>query len=30
MERFRQMADESRTYLFKQAGYKLDVFSKSE
>lgn len=30
MERFRQMADESRSYLFKQAGYKLDVFSKSE
>jgi cytosine/adenosine deaminase-related metal-dependent hydrolase len=28
MERFRQMADQSRTYLFKQAGYTLDVFSK--
>jgi 5-methylthioadenosine/S-adenosylhomocysteine deaminase len=27
MERFRQMADESRNYLFTQAGYKLDIFS---
>src|SRR5262245_29957741 len=29
MEKFRQMADESRAYLFKQAGYTLDVFSKA-
>jgi 5-methylthioadenosine/S-adenosylhomocysteine deaminase len=29
MEKFRQMADESREYLFKQAGYKLDIFSKA-
>jgi hypothetical protein len=28
MSRFRQMADESRNYLFKQAGYTLDVFSR--
>ena len=28
MERFRQLADESRAYLFMRAGYKLDVFSK--
>ena len=28
MERFRQMADESRTYLFSRAGYTLDIFSK--
>jgi 5-methylthioadenosine/S-adenosylhomocysteine deaminase len=28
MEKFRQMADESRTYLFKSAGYTLDIFSK--
>ena len=27
MARFRQMADESRTYLFSRAGYTLDVFS---
>lgn len=27
MEKFRQMADESRNYLFKQAGYTLNVFS---
>jgi cytosine/adenosine deaminase-related metal-dependent hydrolase len=27
MEKFRQMADESRNYLFAKAGYKLDVFS---
>ena len=27
MEKFRQLADESRSYLFKQAGYKLDIFS---
>jgi len=27
MARFRQMVDESRDYLFKQAGYKLDIFS---
>jgi cytosine/adenosine deaminase-related metal-dependent hydrolase len=27
MERFRQMADESRQYLFTRAGYTLDVFS---
>ena len=29
MEKFRQMADESRNYLFAKAGYKLDIFSKS-
>jgi hypothetical protein len=28
MDKFRQMADESRNYLFARAGYKLDVFSK--
>ena len=28
MEKFRQMADESRNYLFTRAGYTLDVFSK--
>src|SRR5262245_17428328 len=28
MDRFRQMADESRAYLFMRAGYKLDIFSK--
>ena len=27
MDRFRQMADESRNYLFTRAGYKLDVFA---
>ena len=27
MEKFRQLADESRNYLFAKAGYKLDVFS---
>jgi cytosine/adenosine deaminase-related metal-dependent hydrolase len=27
MEKFRQMADESRNYLFTRAGYKLDIFS---
>ena len=27
MEKFRQLADESRNYLFGQAGYKLDIFS---
>src|SRR4029077_10500010 len=27
MEKFRQLADESRNYLFSKAGYKLDVFS---
>jgi cytosine/adenosine deaminase-related metal-dependent hydrolase len=27
MEKFRQMVDESRSYLFNKAGYKLDVFS---
>jgi 5-methylthioadenosine/S-adenosylhomocysteine deaminase len=27
MEKFRQLADESRSYLFTQAGYKLDIFS---
>ena len=30
MEKFRQMADESREHLFKSAGYQLDVFSKGE
>jgi 5-methylthioadenosine/S-adenosylhomocysteine deaminase len=29
MDKFRQMADESRAYLFKSAGYKLDIFSKA-
>jgi cytosine/adenosine deaminase-related metal-dependent hydrolase len=29
MDKFRQLADESRTYLFTQAGYKLDIFSKA-
>ena len=28
MERFRQLADESRAYLFMKAGYTLDIFSK--
>ena len=28
MDRFRQMADESRYYLFSKAGYKLDIFSR--
>ena len=28
MEKFRQLADESRHYLFTKAGYKLDIFSK--
>jgi hypothetical protein len=27
MAKFRQLVDESRDYLFKQAGYKLDIFS---
>ena len=27
MEKFRQLADESRSYLFGKAGYKLDIFS---
>jgi cytosine/adenosine deaminase-related metal-dependent hydrolase len=27
MEKFRQLADESRNYLFAKAGYKLDIFS---
>jgi cytosine/adenosine deaminase-related metal-dependent hydrolase len=27
MEKFRQLVDESRNYLFAKAGYKLDVFS---
>jgi 5-methylthioadenosine/S-adenosylhomocysteine deaminase len=29
MDRFRQMADESRSYLFAKAGYKLDIFSRT-
>ena len=29
MEKFRQLADESRNYLFEKAGYKLDIFSKA-
>jgi 5-methylthioadenosine/S-adenosylhomocysteine deaminase len=29
MDKFRQMSDESREYLFTKAGYKLDIFSKS-
>jgi hypothetical protein len=28
MDKFRQMADESRNYLFTKAGYTLDIFSK--
>ena len=28
MDKFRQMADESREYLFMKAGYTLDIFSK--
>jgi len=28
MDRYRQLADESRAYLFMKAGYKLDIFSK--
>jgi cytosine/adenosine deaminase-related metal-dependent hydrolase len=28
MVKFRQLADESRSYLFKQAGYTLDIFAK--
>src|SRR5262245_27196044 len=28
MDKFRQLADESRQYLFTKAGYKLDIFSK--
>ena len=27
MSKFRQQVDESRAYLFRQAGYKLDIFS---
>ena len=27
MTKFRQQVDESRNYLFQQAGYKLDIFS---
>ncbi len=29
MDKFRQLADESRAYLFMKAGYTLDIFSKS-
>ena len=29
MDKFRQMADESRQFLFMKAGYKLDIFSKA-
>jgi cytosine/adenosine deaminase-related metal-dependent hydrolase len=29
MDKFRQMANESRDYLFTKAGYTLDIFSKS-
>jgi 5-methylthioadenosine/S-adenosylhomocysteine deaminase len=29
MEKFRQLADESRSYLFAKAGYKLDIFSRT-
>ena len=29
MDKFRQMADESRSYLFTKAGYKLDIFSRT-
>jgi hypothetical protein len=29
MDKFRQMADDSRGYLFMKAGYKLDIFAKS-
>lgn len=28
MEKFRQLADESRNYLFTRAGYKLNIFSR--
>jgi hypothetical protein len=28
MDNFRKMVDESRGYLFKQAGYTLDIFKK--
>jgi 5-methylthioadenosine/S-adenosylhomocysteine deaminase len=28
MDKFKQMADESRAYLFTKAGYKLDILSK--
>jgi cytosine/adenosine deaminase-related metal-dependent hydrolase len=28
MEKFRQLADESRSHLFDKAGYKLDIFSR--
>jgi hypothetical protein len=28
MDNFRTMADESRSYLFKQAGYTLDIFKR--
>ena len=28
MDKYRQLADESRAYLFMKAGYKLDIFSK--
>ena len=27
MDKFRQLADESRNYLFSKAGYKLNIFS---
>jgi 5-methylthioadenosine/S-adenosylhomocysteine deaminase len=29
MDRFRQLADESRSYLFAKAGYQLDIFSRA-
>jgi hypothetical protein len=29
MDKFRQLADESRAYLFMKAGYRLDVLSKT-
>ena len=29
MDQFRQMVDESRSYLFAKAGYKLDIFSRT-
>jgi cytosine/adenosine deaminase-related metal-dependent hydrolase len=29
MEKFRQLADESRNYLFEKAGFKLDIFSRA-
>ena len=30
MKKFRQLADESRNYLFSKAGYTLNIFSKTQ